>query len=381
MPATKIFVNLPVKNLDRTKQFFSKLGYSFNPQFTDQNAACLVISDDIYAMLITEAFFGNFTKKAIVDATKATEVIVALSTDSRADVDRIVDTALRHRDAIGHKRADQQHRQIEQRQIGGARHRKRSGLAKLANNPAPRARRARSAQIRKQAGSVDHQKIGRGGQLRCDIHDGDVKQALGQRNGRQLAEQRAHHAQVHELDRPPVEAADAVERRRNIGRQGEEHTHDHDAEREVELRDRPKSQHDGGRQKLGGDHQQDGKRPRQAKVYPQHFGIELAASAITIDARLERKKPVDRTKLQAGVDDQHEISGGIDRQPCGENVVGPVVQENRNQRDLLRDSQCHLQEIGRPSFRESARAAGGTGHRGPLRDASIERSSVKTGRA
>jgi uncharacterized protein len=94
MPATKIFVNLPVKNLDRTKQFFSKLGYSFNPQFTDQNAACLVISDDIYAMLITEAFFGNFTKKAIVDATKATEVIVALSTDSRADVDRIVDTAL-----------------------------------------------------------------------------------------------------------------------------------------------------------------------------------------------------------------------------------------------------------------------------------------------
>ena len=144
----------------------------------------------------------------------------------------------------------------------------------------------------------------------------------------------------------------------------------------------PKSQHRRkGKQEFSGDQQQDGKRPRKPKIDPQHFGIELAGTAIAVDARLEREKPVDRTKLQAGIGDQNEISGGIDRQPCGENVVGPVVQENGNQRDLLRDSQCHLQEIGRPSFRESARAAGGTGHRGPLRDASIERSSVKTGLA
>jgi uncharacterized protein len=90
----KIFVNLPVKNLERSKEFFGKLGYQFDPRFTDQNAACLVVSEDIYAMLISEESFTRFTKKPIADATKTTEAIVALSTESRAKVDELVDKAL-----------------------------------------------------------------------------------------------------------------------------------------------------------------------------------------------------------------------------------------------------------------------------------------------
>ncbi len=92
--ATKIFVNLPVKDLDKTKTFFSALGYTFNPQFTDENAACMVINEDIYAMLLIEPFFKGFIDKDIVDATKSTEVLIALSTDSRAEVDELVNKAV-----------------------------------------------------------------------------------------------------------------------------------------------------------------------------------------------------------------------------------------------------------------------------------------------
>jgi predicted lactoylglutathione lyase len=74
--------------------FFTNLGYSFNKQFTDENAACLVISDDIYAMLLVEPFFKTFTKKDISDATKTTEAIIALGLDSRAQVDDLADKAL-----------------------------------------------------------------------------------------------------------------------------------------------------------------------------------------------------------------------------------------------------------------------------------------------
>jgi len=91
---TQIFVNLPVKDLDKSKAFFGSLGYSFNPQFTDENAACMVISDTIFAMLLTEPFFKNFTSKDIVDAKKSTEVLVCLSTNSRAEVDDIVRKAV-----------------------------------------------------------------------------------------------------------------------------------------------------------------------------------------------------------------------------------------------------------------------------------------------
>jgi predicted lactoylglutathione lyase len=92
--ASKIFVNLPVKDLDRSTAFFEKLGYSFNPKFTDASAACMVISDDIYAMLLTEAKFKEFTTKPIANAKEATEVLVCLSLESKAKVNEVVDTAL-----------------------------------------------------------------------------------------------------------------------------------------------------------------------------------------------------------------------------------------------------------------------------------------------
>lgn len=93
--ATSIFVNLPVKDLEKSKQFFSKLGYTFNPQFTDEKAACMVISDTIYAMLLSEPFFKGFIpNKEIADTTKTKEVLMALSTDSRHQVDDMADKAI-----------------------------------------------------------------------------------------------------------------------------------------------------------------------------------------------------------------------------------------------------------------------------------------------
>lgn len=94
--ATKIFVNLPVKDLERSKAFFGKLGYAFNPKFTDSTAACMVIGDSIYAMLLTEAKFKEFTPKpkTVADATKTTEVLIALSMESRSRVDAFMDTAI-----------------------------------------------------------------------------------------------------------------------------------------------------------------------------------------------------------------------------------------------------------------------------------------------
>ena len=91
-----IFINLPVKDLDRAKGFFSALGYSFNPQFTDKNAACLIISEanGIYAMLLLEKFFSTFIKKEIADTEKSSEVILALSVESRQGVDELMGKVL-----------------------------------------------------------------------------------------------------------------------------------------------------------------------------------------------------------------------------------------------------------------------------------------------
>lgn len=89
-----IFLNLPVKDLETSKSFWTKLGYSFNQQFSDENTACLVISDTIFAMLLTEQRFRDFTKKEITDATTSTEAIFALSAESREAVDTLVDGAL-----------------------------------------------------------------------------------------------------------------------------------------------------------------------------------------------------------------------------------------------------------------------------------------------
>lgn len=92
---TLIFVNLPVRDLERSKAFFRALGYSFNDQYTDENAACLIIREDaIFAMLLTHEWFSRYTKKPIVDASAGTEVILALSADSREAVDDLVDKAL-----------------------------------------------------------------------------------------------------------------------------------------------------------------------------------------------------------------------------------------------------------------------------------------------
>ncbi|MBC7981483.1 VOC family protein [Candidatus Parcubacteria bacterium] len=91
--ATKIFVNLPVKDLDKSIAFFSKLGFGFNPAFTDEKGTCMIIGDDIYVMLLLEEFFRTFTKKQVLDAMKGTEVILALSADSREKVDELVNRA------------------------------------------------------------------------------------------------------------------------------------------------------------------------------------------------------------------------------------------------------------------------------------------------
>lgn len=91
---TKLFVNFPVKDLDKSKEFFSKLGFAFNAQFTDQNAACMVIGEDNYAMLLVEQFFKTFTKKEIADAKKSTEVLTALSAESKEKVDEMMSKAL-----------------------------------------------------------------------------------------------------------------------------------------------------------------------------------------------------------------------------------------------------------------------------------------------
>ncbi|MBI2101319.1 VOC family protein [Candidatus Woesearchaeota archaeon] len=93
--AKQIFVNLPVKDLDKTIEFFTKLGFDFNPKFTDKNATCMIIGENIFAMLLVEKFFRTFIpNKGISDAKKSTEVLVALAVESRAKVDGMVNKAI-----------------------------------------------------------------------------------------------------------------------------------------------------------------------------------------------------------------------------------------------------------------------------------------------
>jgi predicted lactoylglutathione lyase len=93
--ATSIFVNLPVKDLKRSMDFFGKLGWTFNPQFTDETAACMVISDTIYAMLLTHDKYRQFTDKPIADTSKSSQVLIAISVDRKEDVNRIADAAMK----------------------------------------------------------------------------------------------------------------------------------------------------------------------------------------------------------------------------------------------------------------------------------------------
>jgi predicted lactoylglutathione lyase len=87
---TKVFVNLPVKDLNRTVGFFSKLGYEFDPKFSDENSKCMILTDDISVMLLVEPFFKTFIDKEICDTRKNTESILSLSADSRVQVDQIL---------------------------------------------------------------------------------------------------------------------------------------------------------------------------------------------------------------------------------------------------------------------------------------------------
>jgi uncharacterized protein len=91
----KIFVNLPVKDLDKSMTFFKALGFTFNAQFTDETAACMVISDDIYVMLLTHQKFKDFTPKAIADTATTSEVLTCLSAESKNEVNKMVDAALK----------------------------------------------------------------------------------------------------------------------------------------------------------------------------------------------------------------------------------------------------------------------------------------------
>jgi predicted lactoylglutathione lyase len=90
----KMFLNLPVADLDRSVAFFTALGFAFNPQFTDETATCMLVGEDAYVMLLTRPKFEDFTVKPLADAATATGAIVALSAASREEADAFADTAL-----------------------------------------------------------------------------------------------------------------------------------------------------------------------------------------------------------------------------------------------------------------------------------------------
>ncbi len=91
---TKFFINLPVKNLQRSTEFFTKLGFHFNPNFSDEHATCMIIGDDSFVMLLVEKFFKTFTTKHICDTTKSIESIVSLSVETKERVNEIIASAV-----------------------------------------------------------------------------------------------------------------------------------------------------------------------------------------------------------------------------------------------------------------------------------------------
>jgi uncharacterized protein len=99
--ARKMFVNLAVGDLEKSKKFFSTLGFLFNPKFTDDNAACMVVSEEAFVMLLTWPFFKTFTRREVCDTSRYTEGLLALSCDTRAEVDELVKKAF----AAGGQRA------------------------------------------------------------------------------------------------------------------------------------------------------------------------------------------------------------------------------------------------------------------------------------
>ncbi|NCD69264.1 VOC family protein [Mucilaginibacter agri] len=92
--ASQIFLNLPVKDLDKSVAFFTALGYTFNAQFTNEQATCMIVSDSIFVMLLVEPFFKSFIDKEIADTTKTTEALIGISIDTKAKIDEMVNTAV-----------------------------------------------------------------------------------------------------------------------------------------------------------------------------------------------------------------------------------------------------------------------------------------------
>ena len=92
--ARQIYVNLPVKHIAKTKAFFASLGFTFEPNFSNDEALCMIIADDSYVMLLAEPFFKGFIKKEISDARQSTEVLICLSCSNRQEVDALTDKAL-----------------------------------------------------------------------------------------------------------------------------------------------------------------------------------------------------------------------------------------------------------------------------------------------
>ncbi|MFN0254315.1 VOC family protein [Pedobacter ureilyticus] len=92
--AKQIFVNIPVKDLNVAIEFYTKLGFTFNQQFTDENATCMIVSENIMIMLLRDEFFKQFTPKAISNAKESTEVLICISAESREEVDQYVRLAI-----------------------------------------------------------------------------------------------------------------------------------------------------------------------------------------------------------------------------------------------------------------------------------------------
>lgn len=92
--AKRLFVNLPIKEVNRTRNFFESLGFEFNPMFSDDKALCLVLGENFYAMLLEEPYFQTFITKPISNAKETTEVLLSLQLDTKEDVHRMVDKAI-----------------------------------------------------------------------------------------------------------------------------------------------------------------------------------------------------------------------------------------------------------------------------------------------
>ncbi|MCA0987196.1 VOC family protein [Guptibacillus algicola] len=92
--ANQVYINIPVKDVDQSVSFFSELGFEFNAEYTDKNAACLIINDRTFVMLLVEEYFKSFTKKAIVNAKESTESILAIAVNNKDEVDSLVKKAL-----------------------------------------------------------------------------------------------------------------------------------------------------------------------------------------------------------------------------------------------------------------------------------------------